>query len=223
LRGGEDDKRVALQKIAKLLREPGAAFPTSTVDRIVFGVVSCLDDAAVSVRDVALHAFKDVIVSQKHLLSSESKHALFSRLLDLASDAVAPIPAPLDFFASQVDATELLSLLEPVLARGADSNLHAAVKMVSKAVLRLDHSTLLPLVHRVLPGLYSAFKHQNADVRKAVVFCLVDMYSVLGDDMTPFLSELNTSQLRLVTIYINRMHASRPGQGNGLSEDGIPS
>jgi vesicle coat complex subunit len=29
---------------------------------------------------------------------------------------------------------------------------------------------------QVLPPLFEAFKNPNADVRKAVVFCLVDMY-----------------------------------------------
>ena len=53
-------------------------------------------------------------------------------------------------------------------------------------------------------------------VRKAVVFCLVDMYMVLGDDFAPFLGELNTSQLKLVTIYINRTMQQR-----GITRPGL--
>ena len=37
----------------------------------------------------------------------------------------------------------------------------------------------------MLPPLFEAFKNPNADVRKAVVFCLVDMYMVLGEQLTP--------------------------------------
>ena len=43
-------------------------------------------------------------------------------------------------------------------------------------------------------GEAQAFKNPNADVRKAVVFCLVDMYLVLGEQLTPHLTSLSTSQ-----------------------------
>ena len=59
----------------------------------------------------------------------------------------------------------------------------------------------------ILSPLVDAFKHELADVRKAVVFCLVDVYRVLGEDLLPHLEEhLSNSQLKLVTIYINRLH-----------------
>ena len=44
---------------------------------------------------------------------------------------------------------------------------------------------------------------------QAVVFCLVDMYMVLGEQLTPHLAVLSTSQLKLVTIYINRTAKAR--------------
>ena len=65
------------------------------------------------------------------------------------------------------------------------------------------------LLPQLLPPLFDAFKSPSADVRKAVVFALVDMYLVLGDQLTPHLSELSTSQLKLVTIYINRTTKTR--------------
>lgn len=45
-----------------------------------------------------------------------------------------------------------------------------------------------------------------------MVFSLVDMYLVLGEDLTPHLAELSTSQLKLVTIYINRTTKARADQ-----------
>jgi len=44
------------------------------------------------------------------------------------------------------------------------------------------------------------------------VFCLVDIYSVLGETFTPYLAKLSTSQLKLVTIYNNRMKSQQKGQ-----------
>ena len=43
---------------------------------------------------------------------------------------------------------------------------------------------------------WQAFNDSNADVRKAVVFCLVDIYMVLGPQFEAHLGELNASQVR---------------------------
>jgi len=87
--------------------------------------------------------------------------------------------------------------------------LQLAIRMASRCIRRMkDMHVVLPAI---LPGLFHAFKHASADVRKAVVFCLVDAYMVMGEAFTPYLSELSASQLKLVTIYINRIAAK---QGN---------
>ena len=86
------------------------------------------------------------------------------------------------------------------------------MRLQSKLVGRFSAVQLLSILPQVLPPLFNAFKNQNADVRKAVVFSLVDMYLVLGEDLTPHLAELSTSQLKLVTIYINRTTKARADQ-----------
>lgn len=40
---------------------------------------------------------------------------------------------------------------------------------------------------------------------QTVVFCLVDIYIVLGKAFLPYLGSLSSTQLRLVTIYANRI------------------
>lgn len=47
----------------------------------------------------------------------------------------------------------------------------------------------------------------NADVRKSVVFCMVEIHSVFKDEelfQEVFLDKLNQSQQKLVDIYITR-------------------
>ena len=49
--------------------------------------------------------------------------------------------------------------------------------------------------------------NQNADVRKSVVFCLVEICSVVNDQSVferEFLGALNQSQQKLVDIYVTR-------------------
>jgi hypothetical protein len=42
-------------------------------------------------------------------------------------------------------------------------------------------------------------------VLQTVVFCLVEIYIVLGKSFVPYLGSLSSTQLRLVTIYANRI------------------
>lgn len=44
-----------------------------------------------------------------------------------------------------------------------------------------------------------------------VVFCLVDIYIMLGKAFLPHLEGLSSTQLRLVTIYANRISQARSG------------
>jgi hypothetical protein len=52
-----------------------------------------------------------------------------------------------------------------------------------------------------------------------VVFCLVELSLALGDRLAPHLAELSTSQLKLVTIYVNRARDRRGGAPSAAGDD----
>lgn len=69
----------------------------------------------------------------------------------------------------------------------------------------MDEALLLEQLSVTTPALFEAFSHPDPEVRKITVLCLVDMYAILGDRLLPYLSKnLTQSQMKLVTIYINR-------------------
>ncbi|CAN4093277.1 unnamed protein product [Withania somnifera] len=76
---------------------------------------------------------------------------------------------------------------------------------------RFSQEGLVSQLPSFLPALFDAFGNQSADVRKTVVFCLVDIYIMLGKAFLPYLEGLNSTQLRLVTIYANRISQARTG------------
>jgi hypothetical protein len=76
----------------------------------------------------------------------------------------------------------------------------AAIKHIQSAQLLIE---LPMLVEIVIPSLSSAL----VDIRKAVVFVLVESYLVIGDVLYPFVSDLPPPQRKLLTIYIDKqMH-----------------
>lgn len=58
---------------------------------------------------------------------------------------------------------------------------------------------------------------------QTVVFCLVDIYIMLGKAFLPYLERLNSTQLRLVTIYANRISQARTGTTIDASQWGAGS
>lgn len=48
------------------------------------------------------------------------------------------------------------------------------------------------------------YKHTAAEIRKSVVFALVELHMILGPTLTPHLSPLTSSQSKLLKIYIKR-------------------
>ena len=60
------------------------------------------------------------------------------------------------------------------------------------------------IVHAVVPSMTSAV----VDIRKAVVFVLVNSFLVVGDALYPFVSDLPVSQKKLLHIYIEKHSSS---------------
>ena len=79
-----------------------------------------------------------------------------------------------------------------------------ALHVLSTTLRHLSSAQLLAelpaLVAAALPSLSSSL----VDLRKAVIFVLVEAYSVIGDALHPFVQELTPPQRKLFTIYIDR-------------------
>ena len=69
--------------------------------------------------------------------------------------------------------------LAQLVKHGSDM-LQASVKNIGRVVQRMPSAELLPELQSpdLLPGLFEAFDHHSADVRKAVTMCLMHMWQV---------------------------------------------
>ena len=178
----------------------------------------CADD---KMREQGIACLKDLLRSQSKRFKAFTEHVLL-RLLAAGRDASREVATAaeeaLELLLSLSDAHRCMAVLVPVVMKEAPPTLQLAVRLQSKLVPRFSQLQLLAILPQVLPPLFEAFKHANADVRKAVVFCLVDMYMVLGEQLTPHLAVLSTSQLKLVTIYINRTAKARADRESASPE-----
>ena len=80
----------------------------------------------------------------------------------------------------------------------------AFIRILTKVVIVTKAAQLLPLLRTVINQMKDSLNHSNADVRKSVVFCLVEIQGIIGNEFNLYLEELTPSQQKLVTIYIQR-------------------
>jgi len=182
-------------------------------------VLEALCDVEPLIRELSLVVIKEMLRSQP-VSFVDFIEVVLVKLLEKYRDSTREVcqaaEDALDQLISAVNPNRCVDTLIPLISSEGGAVLQASIRMLSKLVPMLPPVVLLELVPQICPGLFDAFKNSCADVRKAVVFCLVDMYMVLGDDFAPFLGELNTSQLKLVTIYINRTMQQR-----GITRPGL--
>ncbi|KAK6143980.1 hypothetical protein DH2020_020800 [Rehmannia glutinosa] len=182
------NKRDALQQLVEVSITGDNSVWSQYFNQILTTVLEVLDDSDSSIRELALTLIVEMLKNQVivPLLDTEDERTLVTCINCLTKHHGK------------------LMLFWPTLS---SVTLVFALPLVG----RLSHEELLAQLPSFLPALFDAFGNQSADVRKTVVFCLVDIYIMLGKAFLPFLEGLNSTQLRLVTIYANRISQARTG------------
>eukprot|EP01135_Chromosphaera_perkinsii_P003662 Nk52_evm41s250 gene=Nk52_evmTU41s250 len=127
---------------------------------------------------------------------------LITMLLDICN----PLPlvkAVIPFLKGEETKVENVNVNNPSASVNGN-NILPGIKAFTQMVVKLEPSEVQRLLPQCVPELVKGYNSPSAEVRKAVVFCLVEIYLLLGEELTAHLRDLNSSQMKLLTIYINR-------------------
>ncbi|KAL7126775.1 hypothetical protein ABFS83_14G209200 [Erythranthe nasuta] len=208
------DKRGALQQLVEVSVSGDHSVWSKYFNQILTAVLEVLDDADSSIRELALTLIVEMLKNQKDSME-DSVEIVIEKLLHVTKDSVPKVSNEaehcLTIVLSQYDPFRCLSVIVPLLVTEDEKTLVTCINCLTKLVGRLSQEELMSQLPSFLPALFDAFGNQSADVRKTVVFCLVDIYIMLGKAFLPYLEGLNSTQLRLVTIYANRISQARTG------------
>ncbi|RLM78314.1 CLIP-associated protein-like isoform X1 [Panicum miliaceum] len=185
------DKREALQQLVRASTDKDNFIWTKYFNQILTTALEVLDDVDSSVRENSLLLVAEMLHNQKDSVV-ESIEIVLEKLLHVTKDDDAKIIAPF-------------------LASADEKTLVMCINCLTKLVGRLSQDELVTQLPSFLPAVFDAFNNQSPDVRKAVVFCLVDIHIILGKAFVPYLEGLSSTQLRLVTIYANRISQASSG------------
>jgi CLIP-associating protein 1/2 len=191
-------------------------------NQILTVVLEVLDDSDSSIRELALSLILEMLKNQKDAMEN-SVEVVIEKLLNVTKDIVPKVSNEaehcLTIVLSQNDPFRCLSVIIPLLVTEDEKTLVTCINCLTKIVGRLSQEELLAQLPSFLPALFEAFGNQSADIRKTVVFCLVDIYIILGKAFLPYLEGLNSTQLKLVTIYANRISNARTGKSIDAAND----
>ncbi|CAA0815256.1 CLIP-associated protein [Striga hermonthica] len=207
-------KHDALQQLVEVSISRNHLVWSKYFNQILTAVLEVLDDSDSSIRELALVLIVEMLKNQKDTME-DSVEIIIERLLHVTKDSAPKVSSEsehcLAMVLSQYDPIRCLSVIVPLLVTDDERTLVTCINCLTKLVGRLSHEELMAQLPSFLPALFDAFGSQSADVRKTVVFCLVDIYIMLGKAFLPYLEGLNSTQLRLVTIYANRISQARTG------------
>lgn len=208
-------KQTALQQLFEASTTNDQSVWTKYFNQILTVVLEVLDDSDSSVRELTLSLIVEMLKNQKDALEN-SVEIVIEKLLHVTKDIVPKVSNEaehcLTIVLSQSDPFRCLSVIVPLLVTDDEKTLVTCINCLTKLVGRLSQEELMAQLPSFLPSLFEAFGNQSADVRKTVVFCLVDIYIMLGKAFLPYLQGLNSTQLKLVTIYANRISQARTGK-----------
>ncbi|KAK7267504.1 hypothetical protein RIF29_20179 [Crotalaria pallida] len=209
------NKQTALQQLVEASVANDYSLWTQYFNQILTAVLEVLDDPDSSIRELTLTLIVEMLKNQKDDMEN-SVEVVIEKLLHVTKDIVPKVSTEaehcLTIILSQDDPFRCLSVIVPLLVTEDEKTLVTCINCLTKLVARLSLEELMAQLPSFLPALFEAFGNQSADVRKTVVFCLVDIYIMLGKAFLPYLEGLNSTQLKLVTIYANRISQARTGK-----------
>ncbi|GER24978.1 CLIP-associating family protein [Striga asiatica] len=208
------NKRDALQQLIEVSVSNDQSIWSKYFNQILTTILEVLDDSDSSIRELALAIIVEMVKNQK-VAMEDSVEIVIDKLLHAIKDVVPKVSSEsencLTIVLAQYDPLRCLDVIVPLLVDEDERTLVTCINCLTKLVGRLSQEELTAQLPSFLPHLFDAFGNQSADVRKTVVFCLVDIYIILGKAFLPYLEGLNSTQLRLVTIYANRISQARTG------------
>ncbi|KAL6502938.1 hypothetical protein OROHE_024106 [Orobanche hederae] len=212
------NKRDALQQLVEVSVSGDHTVWGKYFNQILTAVLEVLDDCDSSICELALTLIVEMLKNLKDSME-DSVEIVIEKLLHVTKDSVPKVSNEsehcLTIVLTEYDPFRCLSVIVPLLVTEDEKTLITCINCLTKLVGRLSQEELMIELPSFLPALFDAFGNQSADVRKTVVFCLVDIYIMLGKSFLPYLERLNSTQLRLVTIYANRISQARTGTSVG--------
>ncbi|XP_037645120.1 CLIP-associating protein 1a isoform X16 [Sebastes umbrosus] len=202
-----EERKGALVELLKITREDSLAVWDEHFKTILLLLLETLGDKDHTIRALALRLLKEILRNQPARFKNYAELTIMKTLeahKDSHKEVVRAAEEAASTLAGSIHPEQCIKVLCPIV-QTADYPINlAAIKMQTKVIERIAKDSLLQLLPDIIPGLLQGYDNTESSVRKASVFCLVAIYSVIGEDLKPHLAQLTGSKMKLLNLYIKR-------------------
>ncbi|XP_047186193.1 CLIP-associating protein 2 isoform X43 [Scophthalmus maximus] len=209
-----EERKAALCELLKLIRENTLQVWDEHFKTILLLLLETMGDREHVIRTLALRVLREILCKQPWRFKNYAELTIMKALeshKDPHKEVVRAAEETAAMLALSISPDQCIKVLCPII-QSADYPINlAAIKMQSKVVERIPREGLMSLLPEIVPGLIQGYDNSESSVRKACVFCLVSIYAVIGEDLKPHLSQLSSSKLKLLNLYIKRAQSGSGG------------
>ncbi|XP_052378677.1 CLIP-associating protein 1-B-like isoform X13 [Oncorhynchus keta] len=202
-----EERKGALVELLKITREDSLAVWDEHFKTILLLLLETLGDKDYTIRAMALRVLKEILRNQPARFKNYAELTIMKTLeahKDSHKEVVRAAEESASTLASSIHPEQCIKVLCPIV-QTADYPINlAAIKMQTKVIERITKESLHQLLPDIIPGLLQGYDNTESSVRKASVFCLVAIYSVIGEELKPHLQLLTGSKMKLLNLYIKR-------------------
>ncbi|KAF7211248.1 transcript variant X23 [Nothobranchius furzeri] len=209
-----EERKAALYELLKLIRENTLQVWDEHFKTILLLLLETMGDREHVIRTLALRVLREILGKQPWRFKNYAELTIMKALeahKDPHKEVVRAAEETAAMLALSISPEQCIKVLCPII-QSADYPINlAAIKMQTKVVERIPREGLISMLPEIVPGLIQGYDNSESSVRKACVFCLVALYAVIGEDLKPHLSQLSSSKLKLLNLYIKRAQSGSSG------------
>ncbi|XP_077363609.1 CLIP-associating protein 2 isoform X3 [Festucalex cinctus] len=209
-----EERKAALSELLKLIHDNTLQVWDEHFKTILLLLLETMGDREHVIRTLALRVLREILSKQPWRFKNYAELTIMKALeshKDPHKEVVRAAEETAAMLALSISPEQCIKVLCPII-QSADYPINlAAIKMQNKVVERIPRDGLGGLLPEIVPGLIQGYDNSESSVRKACVFCLVAIYAVIGEDLKPHLSQLSSSKLKLLNLYIKRAQSGSSG------------
>lgn len=183
--------------------------PDSNIENFILSLVKIKYE---QVLPILTHIYKIVSSKEKEIFLDYIP-LLINRIIHMlekfASEYSDLLKEILSVISLQLDPEIFLQVVPKyITSRQAPHIVQILLITIRNVICSVDPESLLLLLPSFIETLFNTLNHHISDVRKLAVYCIVDIYFILGNDFETYLNELNPSQRNLINIYFKKKKES---------------
>ncbi|KAG8432159.1 hypothetical protein GDO86_016701 [Hymenochirus boettgeri] len=196
-----EERKGALCELLKITREDNLGVWEEHFKTILLLLLETLGDKDHAIRALALRVLREILRNQPARFKNYAELTIIKTLeahKDSHKEVVRAAEEAASTLAGSIHPEQCIKVLCPIV-QSADYPINlAAIKMQTKVIERISKESLHQILPDIIPGLLLGYDNTESSVRKASVFCLVAIYSVIGEELQPYLSQLTGSKMKLL-------------------------